>query len=99
MPKKEAELKAWIFQVNFSHKSYTDNAVRQAIINNVYGTASPIVKACGYNVELDDMIGRLVKKFGMGQTDDDLLQDSHQLSQGPRQLVQDFGAKLECQFR
>ena len=44
------------------------------------------------------MIGQLIKQFRMGQTDDDLLQDFHQLSQGPCELVQDFGAKLECQF-
>ena len=45
------------------------------------------------------MIVRLVKYFGMGVTDDELLREFHQLSQGARELVQDYGAKLECQFR
>ena len=35
----------------------------------------------------------------MGVTDDELLREFHQLSQGARELVQDYGAKLECQFR
>ena len=82
-PKEEATFKAWIFQVRFCCKTYTDDAILQAIINNVRGTMSIVVRAGGYEAELDNITGRLVKQFGMGQTDDDLLQDFHQLSQGP----------------
>ena len=91
VPKDETGFEAWIF--------HTDEAVRSAVISRVRGRASTVVQLKGFNAELDDMIVRLVKYFGMGVTDDELLREFHQLSQGARELVQDYGAKLECQFR
>ena len=98
-PKDETSFEAWIFQVRSLRLTHTDEAVRSAVISRVRGRASTVVQSKGFNAELDDMIVRLVKYFGMGVTDDELLREFHQLSQGARELVQDYGAKLECQFR
>ena len=35
----------------------------------------------------------------MGQASDEILQEFHQMIQGPKESVQDFGEKLECIFR
>ena len=98
-PKEEVAFETWIFQVRHFKKSYTEDAVKNAIFSKVRGTASMVVRACGFNAELDEMIRCLHKQFSMGQADDDLLKDFHQMVQGPHELVQDYGVKLECQFR
>ena len=45
------------------------------------------------------MIERLDQQFGVGQAIDEILQEFHQMIQGPKESIQDFGAKLECIFR
>ena len=45
------------------------------------------------------MIEQLDQQFGVGQAGDEILWGFHQMIQGPKESVQDFGAKLECIFR
>ena len=45
------------------------------------------------------MISCLENCFGLGETNDTLLLEFHQMSQGPNEKIQNFGSKLECQFK
>ena len=45
------------------------------------------------------MIEQLDSQFGVGQAGDEILHEFHQMIQGPKESVQDFGAKLEYVFR
>ena len=53
----------------------------------------------GYDTELSDMILHLEDWFGLGETNDTLLLEFHQMIQGPNEKIQDFGSKLECKFK
>ena len=52
-PKDEAAYEPWIFQVRSSHKSYTDEAVQNPVISNVRGSAGLVIRAMGYDADLD----------------------------------------------
>ena len=58
-----------------------------------------VVRAVGYDTELPEMISWLEDRFGLGETNDNLLLEFHQIVQGPNEKVQDFSSKLECKFK
>ena len=99
MPHGEAEYTQWIFQVHSFRESYTDEAIKNAVIANCRGRANVVVHAKGFDTDLNDLIEQLDQQFGVGQAGDEILRDFHQMIQGPKESIQDFGAKLECIFR
>ena len=98
-PKGEAEFDNWIFQIESLQKTYTDDAIRNAVVSNVRGIAKTVVRAMGYETGLSEMISHLEDRFGLGETNDTLLLEFHQMSQGPNEKIQDYGSKLECKFK
>ena len=77
---------------------YTDDAIRNAVVSYVRGIANMVVCTVGYNAKLLEMISQLEDRFGLGETNDNLLLEFHQMVQGPNEKVQDFSSKLECKF-
>ena len=98
-PKGEVEFDNWIFQIKSLQKTFTDDAIRNAVVANVRGIAKTVVHTVGYDAELSLMISHLEDRFGLGETNDTLLLEFHQMSQGLHEKVQDFGSKLECKFK
>ena len=98
-PEGEAEFDKWIFQIKSLQQSYTDPAIRNAVVSNVRGIAKTVVRAVGNDIELSNMILHLENRFGLGETNDTLLLEFHQMVQGPNEKIQDFGSKLECKFK
>ena len=98
-PKGEVEFNNWIFQIKSLQKTFTDDAIRNAVVANVRGIAKMVVCAVGYDAELSHMISHLEDRFGLGETNDTLLLEFHQMLQGLNEKVQDFGSKLECKFK
>ena len=98
-PKGEAEFDNWIFQLKSLQKTYTDDAIRNTVVSHMRGIANTVVCAVGYDAELPQMISWLEDRFGLGETNDNLLLEFHQMVQGPNEKVQDFSSKLECKFK
>ena len=98
-PHCEVEYTQWIFQVRSFRESYTNEAIKNAIIANCRGWANVVVHAKGFDTDLNNLIEWLDQQFGVGQACDEILREFHQMMQGPEESVQDFGAKLECIFR
>ncbi|MCG8626387.1 MAG: hypothetical protein MJE68_30860, partial [Proteobacteria bacterium] len=98
-PKGEAEFDNWIFQIKSLTKTFTDDAIRNAVVANVRGIAKTVVRTVGYEAELSNMISCLEDRFGLGETDDTLLLEFHQMNQGTTEKIQDYGSKLECKFK
>ena len=98
-PKGEVEFDNWIFQIKSLQKTFTDDAIRNVVVANARGIAKMVVRAVGYNTELSLMISHLEDRFGLGETNDTLLLEFHQMSQGVHEKVQDFGSKLKCKFK
>ena len=48
-PKGEAEFDNWIFQIKSPQSTYTDDAIRNAVVSNVRGIAKMVVHAVGYD--------------------------------------------------
>ena len=90
-PKGKAEFDNWIFQIKLLQKMYTDDAIRNTVVSHMRGIANMVVHAMGYNAELSEMISWLEDRFGLGETNDNLLLEFHQMVQGPNKKVQDFG--------
>ena len=90
-PKGEVEFDNWIFQIKSLQKTFTDDAIRNAVVANARGIAKTVVHAVGYDAELSLMISHLEDRFGLGETNDTLLLEFHQMSQGANEKVQDFG--------
>ena len=68
-------------------------------VSNVRAIAKTVVRAVGYDTELSDMILHLEDRFGLGETNDMLLLEFHQMVQDPHKKIHDFGSKLECKFK
>ena len=98
-PKGEVEFDNWIFQIKSLQKTFTDDAIRNTVVANARGIAKTVVRAVGYDAELSLMISHMEDRFGLGETNDTLLLEFHQMSQGLHEKVQDFGSKLECKFK
>ena len=73
---------------------YTNDAIRNAVVSYVSGIANTVVHAVGYDTELPEMISQLEDRFGLGEKNDNLLLEFHQMVQGPNEKVQDFSSKL-----
>ena len=58
-----------------------------------------VVHTVGYDKELSEMISHLEDQFGLGETNDTLLLEFCQMVQGPYEKIQNFGSKLECNFK
>ena len=89
-PRGEVEYTQWIFQLRSFRESYTNEAIKNAIIANCRGRANVVVRAKGFNTDLNDLIERLDQQFGVGQAGDEILREFHQMIQGPKESVQDF---------
>ena len=98
-PKGEVEYDNYIFQLQMLRSSYTDDAIRNAIVATVRTQAKMAIRAIGYGSSLDAMIKKLQDRFGLGETVDLLGQEFHQLMQQPKEKVGEFGGKLEYKFR
>ena len=97
--KGEAEFNNWIFQIKLLQKTYTDNVIRNTVVSHMRGVANMVVHAVGYDAKLPEMISWLEDRFGLGETNDNLLLEFHQMVQGPNEKVQDFSSKVECKFK
>ena len=98
-PKGEVEYDNYIFQLQMLRSSYTDDAIRNAIVATVRTQAKMAIRAIGYGSSLDAMVRQLQNRFGLGETVDNLGQEFHQLMQQPKEKVGEFGGKLEYKFR
>ena len=98
-PKGEVEYDNYIFQLQMLRSSYTDDAIRNAIVVTVRTQAKLAIRAIGYSSSLDAMIRQLQDRFGLGETVDLLGQEFHQMMQQPKEKVGEFGGKLEYKFR
>ena len=98
-PKGKAKFDNWILQIKSLQKMYTDDAIRNAVVSHVRGIANMVVLTVGYDAELSVMISWLEDRFGLGETNDNLLLEIHKMAQGPNEKVQEFGSKLECKFK
>ena len=75
-PKGEVEYDNYIFQLQMLRSSYTDDAIRNAIVATVRTQAKLAIRAIGYGSSLDTMIRQLQDRFGLGETVDLLGQSS-----------------------
>ena len=91
-PKGEVEYDNYIFQLQMLRSSYTDDAVRNAIVATVRTQAKMAIHAIGYGSSLDAMIKQLQDRFRLGETVDLLGQEFHQLMQQPKEKVGEFVA-------
>ena len=98
-PKGEAEIDNYLFQIKLLRSSYTEDAIRNAIVATVRGHAKIAIRAIGYDSSLSAMIDQLEGRFMEKETTDILLQEFHQMMMGPKDKVHEFGGKLEYKFR
>ena len=98
-PKGEAEIDNYLFQIKLLRSSYTEDAIRNAIVATVRRHAKIAVHAIGYDSSLSAMINQLEGRFMEKETTDILLQEFHQMMMGPKEKVHEFGGKLEYKFR
>ena len=98
-PKGEAKIDNYLFQIKLLRSSYTEDAIRNAIVATVRGHAKIAIRAIGYDSSLSAMIDQLEGRFMEKETTDILLQEFHQMMMGPKDKVHEFGGKLEYKFR
>ena len=63
-PKGEVEYDNYIFQLQMLRSSYTDDAIRNAIVATVRDRAKMAIRSIGYGSSLDAMIRQLQNRFG-----------------------------------
>ena len=97
-PKGEAEYDNYIFQLKLLRSSYTDDAIRNAMVATMRGHAKIAIRAIGYDSGLDAMLQQLENRFGLGESVDILQQEFHQMMQTQKEKSE-FGSKLEHKFR
>ena len=98
-PKGEAEYDNYIFQLKLLRSSYTDDAIRNAMVATMRGHAKIAIRAISYDSSLDAMLQQLENRFGLGESVDILQQEFHQMMQKQKEKVSEFGSKLEHKFR
>ena len=90
-PKGEAEIDNYLFQIKLLRSSYTEDAIRNAIIATVRGHAKIAIRVIGYYSSLSAMINQLEGRFMEKETTNILLQEFHQMMMGPKEKVHEFG--------
>ena len=98
-PKGEAEIDNYVFQLKLLRSSYTEDAIRNAIVATVRSHAKIAIHVIGYDSSLAAMIDQLENRFSAKETTDILLQEFHQMMMSPKEKVHEFGGKLEYKFR
>ena len=76
-PKGEAEYDNYIFQLKLLRSSYTDDAIRNAMVATMRGHMKIAIRAISYDSGLDVMLQQLENRFGLGESVDILHQMMH----------------------
>ena len=98
-PNGEPEIDNYVFQLKLLRSSYTEDAIRNAIVATVRSHAKIAIRVIGYDSSLAAMIDQLENRFSAKETTDILLQEFHQMMMSPKEKVHEFGGKLEYKFR
>ena len=80
-PCDEGTYDQWKFQVKGMHSSYSEAAVRSALITSVRGEASELVGFVSFNAPLTVILEVIDKRFGKKLTADRLQQEIFQFQQ------------------
>ena len=86
-PKGEVEFDNWIFRIKMLQQTYADSAIRSAVVSSVRRIAKTVVCTVGYDAELSQIIAHLEDWFGLGETNNTLLLEFHQMVQGPHEKI------------
>ena len=97
-PKGEAEIDNYVFQLKLLQSSYTEDAIRNAIVTTVRSHAKIAICAIGYDSSLAALIDQLENRLSAKEITDILLQEFHQMMMSPKEKVHEFGGKLEYKF-
>ena len=66
MPSTEGSIDQWLFQVEGTLATHTEEAVRSAVIGSVRGAAHELLEFIGYGEEMSDIMRHIKERFGQG---------------------------------
>lgn len=93
--KTEVTYAQWAYEVLMVKDNYSEEVMKEAIARSLKGTAADLIRFLGPHVTLQQMMEKLETVYSTVSSFDTLMQGFYNLSQGPREKVQQFATKME----
>ena len=98
-PQEEGTFDQWHFQVQGYLTTHTERALQTALIGSVRGEARDLVESIGLGCPLQEILGRLERRYGKGRMKDRLQGEFFQIQQEKGEGAQQFAGRLEKKFK
>ena len=95
----EGSIDQWLFEVEGSLATHTEEAVRSAVIGSVRGTAHELLKFIGYGEEMSDILRHIKERFGQGPSKAKLQKEFFLMEQRKAESISQFARWVEQRFK
>ena len=99
LPKGEGSYEQFMFQIRGFKNSYPEEAMKNGIIGSVTDAARDYLDFIGFDKDLSVIITALDKRYGKGQTTDQIQQEFYQLAQERGETIQQFAGRIELKYK
>ena len=99
VPSTEGSIDQWLFQVEEALATYTEEAVRLAVIGSVRGTAHELIEFIGYGEEMGDILKHIKERFGQGPSKAKPQKEFFLMEQRKTESINQFAGRVEQGFK
>ena len=99
VPSTEGSIDEWLFQVKGAPATYTEEAVRSAVIGSVRGAAHELLEFISYGEEMSDILKHIKERFGQGPSKAKLQREFFLMEQRKTESIYQFAGWVEQRFK
>ena len=99
VPAMEGSIDQWLFQVEGTLATHTEEAVRSAVIGSVRGAAHELLEFIGYGEEMSSILKHIKEGFGQGPSKAKLQKEFFPMEQRKTESINQFTSWVEQRFK
>ena len=99
VPSMEGSIDQWLFQVEGTLATHTEEAVRSAVIGSVRGAAHELLEFIGYGEEMSDILRHIKERFGQGPSKAKLQKEFFLMEQRKTESINQFAGWVDQRFK
>ena len=99
MPSTEELIDEWLFQVEAALATYTEEAVKSAVIGSVRGEAHELLEFIGYGEEMNDILRHIKEQFGQSPSKAKPQKEFFLMEQRKTESINQFAGRVKQCFK
>ena len=99
MPATEGSIDQWLFQVEGTLTTHTEEAMRSAVIGSVRGAAHELLEFIEYGKEMGNILKHIKEKFWQRLSKAKLQKEFFLMEQRKTESINQFARRVEQRFK